>query len=720
MNSQRVNEIAGAVKEVVQTCKYIPTRYVEYELAIREIIPSDPTDTSRDKIRLGKQLDKEQGDPSHLRNIYPYDNDKTEIEFVRNESQGLKTTSDEELARKPNGGLRMQLLQHWIHLFWRVYRLQSVAVKYERVECLATIYHYWLSLQNRTSSNSVSHSSVGPNNTHMFIHPEQGQNISLGRSEGAQYTNQQSVISHKQNDVSRINQTGNKGILPPLQENEGFGEQFRPMTPVNINARKQHSNVNLPISSNGATYNEHIVRTDVTPLSDEELLQFRTPAMGSKQNYIANEYEVPPEDEYTPLNQKYYFSNEYNSRNHGNPFSQIVIPNKTDMFKPSRSFNPFTQASSPIQTSMRFSSNDNLRSQLRELDRQRQAINRSYQVIQQQLLSDDSETVRTGMVNNDFDVGKALQRHDIIFNGTRGTLDIYVSGLQEFIEGTGVSERLLMSNIRITLKDSAKIWYWNYFHHQTNKSLVNFIRLLTMHFDEQLTTLQLATKASAIRYVRGRNIMEHMNKVMSILRRGSISEDDILSVIHETLPEDIRGSLKFRGIKNVNDLVRTIKDLYPSLCNASYSSNIFSSSNFRNRNSLAEIETHDGVSTGGESEPTEEDDVQNTISDVQNELCEMFNNFMKKNFNSNPDVNKPRSQNPQNNKNSSFRNDQRTSVDENFKVMPGCFNCRNKDHLFKDCSKPQERLFCFTCGRRDIVSTKCNTRKCVDIRNQKN
>lgn len=47
-----------------------------------------------------------------------------------------------------------------------------------------------------------------------------------------------------------------------------------------------------------------------------------------------------------------------------------------------------------------------------------------------------------------------------------------------------------------------------------------------------------------------------------------------------------------------------------------------------------------------------------------------------------------------------------------------CFKCEEIGHFYRDCEKPQEFFFCFACGKRDQISTKCDSTFCVNRRKQ--
>lgn len=55
------------------------------------------------------------------------------------------------------------------------------------------------------------------------------------------------------------------------------------------------------------------------------------------------------------------------------------------------------------------------------------------------------------------------------------------------------------------------------------------------------------------------------------------------------------------------------------------------------------------------------------------------------------------------------------SIKENYPELPRpgeCFKCRESGHLFKSCSNtPIFRIFCYSCGRANVIATKCPTCK---------
>lgn len=44
-----------------------------------------------------------------------------------------------------------------------------------------------------------------------------------------------------------------------------------------------------------------------------------------------------------------------------------------------------------------------------------------------------------------------------------------------------------------------------------------------------------------------------------------------------------------------------------------------------------------------------------------------------------------------------------------------CFNCKSNQHYFNDCDQPVSRVFCFRCGKEEILAPNC---ECRELREQ--
>lgn len=40
-----------------------------------------------------------------------------------------------------------------------------------------------------------------------------------------------------------------------------------------------------------------------------------------------------------------------------------------------------------------------------------------------------------------------------------------------------------------------------------------------------------------------------------------------------------------------------------------------------------------------------------------------------------------------------------------------CYNCKSYQHYFHDCDKPIDRIFCFKCGKDEVLAPNCDCKK---------
>lgn len=53
-------------------------------------------------------------------------------------------------------------------------------------------------------------------------------------------------------------------------------------------------------------------------------------------------------------------------------------------------------------------------------------------------------------------------------------------------------------------------------------------------------------------------------------------------------------------------------------------------------------------------------------------------------------------------------------------VTGSCFNCKERVHYFRDCTKAPTQWFCFGCGTPNKFSDTCDSERCVEKRKLKN
>lgn len=169
---------------------------------------------------------------------------------------------------------------------------------------------------------------------------------------------------------------------------------------------------------------------------------------------------------------------------------------------------------------------------------------------------------------NKTDHGREMRKRGIIYSAMaeHGTLDIYFYRIKKYQETNNLTSVELMENIHETLKAEALQWYSSTFARNADQSYKAFQLGLLERFEEILNDTQLLLKAAKMKYDGNGGILTHIDKVVTLLSRGSMSQMTQVEVIRNVLPEDIQRAFYLMDVKTVGSAITTIKKLYPNQC----------------------------------------------------------------------------------------------------------------------------------------------------------
>lgn len=163
---------------------------------------------------------------------------------------------------------------------------------------------------------------------------------------------------------------------------------------------------------------------------------------------------------------------------------------------------------------------------------------------------------------------KELFRNRIVYSAADEglPLNIYIRMLTEYVRANDIgSNDTIMQHVHTTLRGPARNWYWTVFVNQMDRSFSEFKDQLQGRFGEVLDDTQLLLKAAENKYTGG-DLMEYVDKIVTILSRNSIGEQTQLKVILNGLPDDMRMNLVLLDITSLKRLFECLKKLFPNNC----------------------------------------------------------------------------------------------------------------------------------------------------------
>lgn len=250
-----------------------------------------------------------------------------------------------------------------------------------------------------------------------------------------------------------------------------------------------------------------------------------------------------------------------------------------------------------------------------------------------------------------------------------------------------------MDCLHCTLKGAPQIWFWNIFSRVSVRSFTEFREHISERFEEKLNGVQAIVKAATHKYLGTGDVLAHIDRVVGILNQGKVDENSQVDVLRDSLPEEMQRALRYENCQTVATIIRSLRYLFPRNCipNTTSGNKSFQSDLDRNRM------WNKFINSLEEKKESEEPDCFADFSEQKTlEVCAMAYRHNPRKFGNHHERDEPK--------------------EKVFVEQAKCFNCEEIGHFYRDCERPQEYFFCFVCGKRDQLATKCDSTKCENRR----
>lgn len=314
--------------------------------------------------------------------------------------------------------------------------------------------------------------------------------------------------------------------------------------------------------------------------------------------------------------------------------------------------------------------------------------------------------------NRNLDHHKELQRMGILFTDSREgvSLSTYLYKLHRYMDIHKVSGDEILDHIHCTLKSGPNEWYWSIFERRKGqKNFTVFEEQIQRRYGKDNNSAAMLTTAVENRY-RGGSMLIYTENMVRLLSESDLKERMKIDLIKNGFPQNVGQILSTRSITSIDELMYQIKELFPRdsiEVDSGYKKPEpnFKSNSFKARPNVSVLANE--VNEGNNAENNEQSDTDE--EDAIPQLCAMFKRFMESH--NKRKMNKPfKNNNTMGSSSTSSPSGYDSKVNRN---GTKCFNCFSDKHYFANCYKEQVGYFCYSCGKRDVVFTKCNNEECI-------
>lgn len=302
-------------------------------------------------------------------------------------------------------------------------------------------------------------------------------------------------------------------------------------------------------------------------------------------------------------------------------------------------------------------------------------------------------------MRNDYNRTNAIPIHkwNIYFSGeskreskTELSLNEFLYTIQVQCEVQNISDDELLSQIHWLLRGSAKTWYYaSYRSFDTYEHFVEKIRRRFLSHDHVFESWsELCNRVQG----RDESALAFLSKMVVLFQAlpMPIDVDTQISVIRRGLKPEIGNIIAPWQINSIADLEEKLSRLQP----VKQIERKFPRFNFnKDRNNTRKVDEI------GNMESDSEEEIE--LSEEEISAIRRMREEGKKGK-----VGKKREK-----AKGSEEVERRNDIE--------CFNCREKGHIFRDCTRPR-KVFCYKCGKPDVISKNCtcetkNSVSCLNL-----
>ena len=295
----------------------------------------------------------------------------------------------------------------------------------------------------------------------------------------------------------------------------------------------------------------------------------------------------------------------------------------------------------------------------------------------------NSNSTRSSVVNSRKSV---IGSWNLSYAGSRDSISSseFIFRVESMARFQGVSDAELTANVVLLLRDEALDWFWIEFlrrYGHSSFTWTDFAAELHRRFQSLTTDIDLLMEMSKIR--QGRDSYDDYAKKVVMLRNqmvAPINERDLIEVIKSGLQSRIGSMVQCQQVNSVAELHmlcrKAEKYVKSQLSSQSASRHYIHEVGSEHARSIQFSSDSEAIDFPAREmicykEGPPSSSATDQIIDVQGDATAI-------------------------------------SVDEVGQNLT-CWNCKKTGHGFQDCPEEQRRLFCFRCGRPEVVTPKCPT-----------
>lgn len=527
---ERLQVFTNHMSRVEQHVEFLDPTYIDYECQIRNI-PTNHPDPNTKILALQQCFAEEKGNPSAIPRLSTL-NTFGEFEYIDTEIKITKASVTQILERDRSPDTEKKMIEKIVSLFWRTYRLYSCLSMDNIIPLCSTLFDCYLDLCPEVEEDM-------PTEELDYI----------GRRIEAPSGNDMPPQSHSQS-VHQSNHTSgaiSRKVAPTKSAPMTTSELAHLPTPVRTN----HSNRNRSLYLDMQQQNPRDEnRFSLNHLSRRMSNDPRAPHV---MNPGASIFQ-------TGVNANSTQSNPINPPNMPNPAIRLANVNQLlNHAVPPPNVNA-QSAPSPIAPPIGEQVQNNDINQL--IRAMAQLFNQQAQASHHATQQNNTRTPYRP------DIPKELLKLKILYTGDKEGMpyDVYVDNIEKLITHLNVPLDSVMPSIHVTLKGDPSVWYHGTFQSSTEQTWDKFVTCLQERFEESCTTAELIARAGNIKFNGSGNILQHVDRITTMLRRAQIDEKTQIDIIRSSLPRDMMRTMKQERPTSLGTLTSLFKNLFPEFC----------------------------------------------------------------------------------------------------------------------------------------------------------
>lgn len=244
-------------------------------------------------------------------------------------------------------------------------------------------------------------------------------------------------------------------------------------------------------------------------------------------------------------------------------------------------------------------------------------------------------------------------------------------------QSQNIADNEMLGQISMLLTHGARIWYLS--NYGKFPTWTDFINALQQRFRPNFSLIDALTELSTRKQKRYETPISFMNSMVMTLRTMPINftEQQQVEMIQKNLLPEIQLSVAPWQPKTLGHLEHLLALMNINIPPETHTNNIHKRIVVRKQVNAVEK---------NENETESDSEIELT----KEEICAILQNRKQKS----------------NDKRTETKNGNKYNIN-NIRPEVTCHNCHEKGHIFKDCSKPRKRIFCYKCGKDEVKTFEC-------------